>query len=332
MARIETILKYESESHLLDYKSIPYDLSDKNNKHEFLKDVSAMANNPSDEDKYIVIGVHEKNGLASKFINISSSFDQASYQQFLDSHIEPPINFEYVNFIYESYNLFYLRIFENYNRPYLFKRDLVISEGTNKIKYSKGDGFIRVGTSTRRLERGDLDNMYNAKSKLTDRKSDLRISRSIGDAENDINIYKRRYFDFNIENISNKSIGFDVEMHIMFDGYPTLCSRYSLKKSFIIAKPGNPFEISTFFTPTLPNLDVYVEENESFLHIELNRRKFEKYAMTIPQSTIINDIFQQELIIIPKTSFHLKAQLLLRSDEFIDGPLQFELDEKIELN
>jgi len=332
MTRIETILKYESESHLLDYKSIPYDLSDKNNKHEFLKDVSAMANNPSDEDKYIVIGVYEKNGLASKFNNISSSFDQASYQQFLDSHIEPPINFEYVNFIYESYTLFYLRIFKNHNRPYLFKKDLAINEGTNNIKYSKGDGFIRVGTSTRRLERADFDNMYQAKSKPTDRKSDLIISRSIGDAENDINISERRYLDFNIENKSNKSIGFDVEMHFMFDGYPTLCSRYSLKKSFIIAKPGNPFEIATIYTPTLPNLDVYVEENESFLQVELNRRKFENYAMTIPQKTIVNDIFQQEIIIIPKTSFHLKAQLLLKSDEFIDGPLQFELDEEIELN
>lgn len=332
MTRIETILKYESESHLLDYKSRPYDLSDKNKKHEFLKDVSAMANNPSEEDKYIVLGVNEKNGLASKFNSISSSFDQASYQQYLDSHIEPPINFEYVNFIYESYNLFYLRIFENYDRPYLFKKDLVIGEGTNNIKYFKGDGFIRVGTSTRRLERGDFDNMYNAKSKPTDRKSDLTISWSIGDAENDINISERKYLDFNIENKSNKSIGFDVEMDILFDGYPTLCSRYSLKKSFIIAKPGNPFEISTFYTPTLPNLDVYVEENESRLHVELNRRKFEKYAMTIPQRTIVTDIFQQELIIIPKTSFHLKAQLLLKSDEFINGPLQYDLDEEVELN
>ena len=58
--KIEEIISYSSESHLLDFKSEQYLLGKNPKKYELLKDISSMANHPSNEDKYRIIGVSEK--------------------------------------------------------------------------------------------------------------------------------------------------------------------------------------------------------------------------------------------------------------------------------
>lgn len=60
MKRIHDIISYENESSTVDFKKTEYPLGNDSAKHEILKDFSAFANNLSDEDKYIVIGVKEK--------------------------------------------------------------------------------------------------------------------------------------------------------------------------------------------------------------------------------------------------------------------------------
>lgn len=331
MIRIEEILQYESESHLVDFKRMEYNLRDKNKKHEFLKDISSMANNPVDEDKYIIIGVVEKNGIATDFYNLQEITDQAQYQQYLDSNIEPSIRFEYKQFSYNGFALSFFRIYDNTDRPYLFRKDLIVTENDQQIKYNKGDGFIRVGTSTRRLQRSDFDNIYEGKSKKIDRRSDLEISVCIERAENEFNIRDEKYLDLRVENKSFKSIGFDIEMKILFDQQITVVSRNSLKSTMIIPKRGSSFGIETIYNPTLPNLDVFIEENENYLYIERCKRKFEEYAVKLPQNSFINEIFFKELILRTRKTFTLRAEVTIRSDEFINGPLVINLEEIIEV-
>lgn len=81
--QLNDILKYYSESFNIDFKQTEYPLGKEFKKNEFLKDFSAMANHPSDEKKYIFVGVIEKDGRASSFIDIPKLTDQAKYNNFL---------------------------------------------------------------------------------------------------------------------------------------------------------------------------------------------------------------------------------------------------------
>lgn len=97
---VEDIIAYYSESHSVDFKKTQYPITKHNKKHKLLKDVSAMANHPSNEDKYIIIGVEEENGKAFGFSAITEVIDEANYQQYINSSIEPEIRFEYKSLIY----------------------------------------------------------------------------------------------------------------------------------------------------------------------------------------------------------------------------------------
>jgi predicted HTH transcriptional regulator len=55
--KLVEIIKYHSESVYVDFKSQEYPLGKNGKKNEILKDISAMANHPSNEPKYIVIGI-----------------------------------------------------------------------------------------------------------------------------------------------------------------------------------------------------------------------------------------------------------------------------------
>ncbi len=79
--KIVDIIKYDSEGHALDFKKEQYPIGKHQKKHEILKDFIALLNHPSDEEKYIVCGIKEKNGVADEFFDIGDLIDEAKYQQ-----------------------------------------------------------------------------------------------------------------------------------------------------------------------------------------------------------------------------------------------------------
>lgn len=319
MNEINRLLEYESESSSLDYKFKSYDLSDKLKKYEFLKDVSSMANTLSDQDKYIVIGVKEQNGIASEFQNVEEKFDEANYQQYLYSNIEPAINFEYKQIIFKGFKLYYFRIHNNIDRPYLFKKK--VNSGT-QTKFNPGDGVIRIGTSTRRLTRTDLDLIFQRKYEVEDRRTDLEVEVVIKKlSDRVINFDKLRYIDIVVTNKSHKSIGFDAEMKIFNNGRQTIFTKKAIKENFAIPKQGNIYDIQHFHSPQIPNFEIDVEETQDFSRIERTKNRGQQYSITIPQGSYYENIFLQEFIINPNVEDLIKGEIILRSDDFIEGPL-----------
>jgi predicted HTH transcriptional regulator len=134
---VENIIKNDCESQVLDFKREPYQLGKNPKKYELLKDFCAFVNNPSNLDKYIIIGVNEHEGRALSFRTVNNDVDEAGYQQYIYQNIEPPITFEYKSFQYQSYTLSYFRIFNNTKRPYLFKSDIK-DPITNKLLFRIG--------------------------------------------------------------------------------------------------------------------------------------------------------------------------------------------------
>lgn len=212
MQKIIEIIEYENESHRVDFKKIEYPLGKDIKKNEILKDFSAFANHLSDDDKFIIIGIKEKEDKSKELFGIDNPTDEANYRQFINENIEPQINFEYNHFQYKNKTICFFKLYENNNRPYLFKKDSK-NPIDSKTEFKYGDGFIRVGTSTKKIGRKELDDINKNKKKYLNRHADIDIIPVIGNPSGTrINNWDVKYLDLKITNKSSKSIDIDVEI------------------------------------------------------------------------------------------------------------------------
>lgn len=329
------IIKYHSENVHVDFKSQEYPLGNHAKKNELLKDISAMANHPSNDPKFILIGVKEKNGMASEFIDVNTPTDQAKYQQFVEENIEPKINFEYRPFEYEGHNLAAFIISDNQERPYLFKKD-VRKVGDSTQEFRIGDGFIRTGTSTRKLTRKDFEDIYVKRHEAEDRRSDLNVtpiltkysSPGIEGIPSLFNI------DFSIENLASKSIGFNAEFKLFYTEGIGLLKKFDFEDTF--KEKGLAATYPQYFTPKVDStiFDLQIEEQHDSYKVSRRRRTNEEYAVTIAQKDRDESVFLGEILVasLPSKCGNciISIELTLRSDDFKTGPLvkKYEFDLK----
>lgn len=330
LQKLHQILQFDSESQLLDYKKEQYPMGKVGKKSEILKDISAFANHPSNEDKFIIIGVKEENGIATEFNNIEDIIDQANYQQYLNENIEPQINFEYKSFEYRSYKLSYFRIFKNTSRPYLFKKD-IIDASKQSGNFKIGDGFIRSGTSTRKLKLSDFDAIYSSKFEILDRSEDIEIipvsHKRIVEFERRSSVYKQ-FLDLNVVNKSNKSIDLDVKMKVFTTEDLQLYSIGEFGK--LQRLQDNPWANAFTITPTFHSFDVDFESDFESYTASTIRRPGNRIAISIPQNSTEEYIFEKGLLIKEySTSQIVKAIVELRSDDFTNGLLTKEIQFEI---
>lgn len=282
--KIIELIEFSSESSLLDFKRQEYPVEVHYKKHEILKDISAMANHPSNDDKFIIIGVEEVGGVASNFYEISTSIDEAKYQQFLESNIEPKINFEYKPIRYKDCQLMCFRIFNNNDRPYLIKKNVQNYSDTKKNEYREGDGYIRVGTSTKKINREILDKIYTDKYRKFDRRPDIIITPHIKSISTGYLANAGIVFiDFDIENQSAKSICLDVEVKIFKCDEIQIMERGELEYQLKVEnqkKNRDPWG-NVMFSPIFRDLNqlVDLEEFEDYYIAKRNRPRSEKTGL-----------------------------------------------------
>lgn len=326
--KVREIIEYYSENHCVDFKKEQYQLGNDNKKFEFLKDISAMANHPFNGDKYIIIGVEAKNGVATNFKNIINLIDQAKYQQYLNEYIEPQINLEYRPIEFDGYQLAYFRIFENNDRPYLFKKDVQAINDDNKHRtiYRAGDGLIRVGSETEKMVRSDFEKIYNNKLKQKDRKADLIITPVITDYKECTmpEEVKFKIFDINIQNLSNRSIDFDIELRIYKSNHFKIITNTAFE-GFMKKENSNYIP---FTKAVIPNLHIANEETEDYFIFRRTKLRNMKTAASLLQNETENDIFSNEILILHKEKGSIVVDITIRSDDFTDGALiqRFEVN------
>lgn len=177
MTEISDLIEFENENSILDFKAIQY----KREMYEsFLKDIMSLANSISKDDRFIITGVkHMTNGSRNLLGILETFIDDATYQQLVDSNIEPHINFSYFPYNYDGkiFGVFHIKDCDN--PPYMMKKDY----GNLKI----GDSYIRKGSSQKRLTRKDIDNHYLILKK-NDISKDIQISLSDQEIINEIKI------------------------------------------------------------------------------------------------------------------------------------------------
>jgi hypothetical protein len=162
---LEDIIKFENESTCVDFKLIEYT---KENYLSLIKDVMAMANANTSEERYIIIGIEEKAGKKD-LVGVSGQLtDAAIYQQIIHENIEPEINLKYYPYELEGRKFGVLEISNSINPPYMMKKDY------SSLK--KGDSYIRKGTTQMRMIRSDFDRIIAERSDQSFFRDDVIIS------------------------------------------------------------------------------------------------------------------------------------------------------------
>jgi len=155
MTLMEELLN-EDESSTLDFKrdQYPFDKASDEQKSELLKDILAFANAWRRTDAYILVGVEDVKGGRSNVVGITSHFDDARIQQFVNSKTNRPVTFSYEIFPIEGVQvgIFY---FPLQDRPIYLKKDF------GKLK--QREVYIRRGSSTDTADPDEIAKMGTLK-------------------------------------------------------------------------------------------------------------------------------------------------------------------------
>jgi hypothetical protein len=320
---INHLIDYDIEGTHLDFKQEEYPLGKDPRKLELLKDICAFANHPSDNDKFIIIGVKVNPDGANETMDIGLLTDEAKYQQFVQDNIEPRVNFEYKLHRHNGNQIAYFRIFNNVDRPYLFKKD-VINPATGKPEYKYGDGFIRNGTSTKKIGRKELEDIGKLKRKYIDRKGSLDVTACVGrPVDREMRNLNVKYLDVDIVNSSNKSLDFDIEIRFQKGSGYKLTSEFDFR-----TKLRNSTEsildytmISGFVKELItPNFNVDTEETPTEFIVGKNSRR-NRTSVIMPQYSRLDAVFDKTIFLITEQNLVINAQVTIRSDDFEDDPL-----------
>jgi predicted HTH transcriptional regulator len=146
------LIQNGQECEYLDFKATEYN---KEQYENLLKDVMALANSDYEGEKYIIIGIKEREGK-KEIIGLDKIKDSSSYQQLIHSNIEPYLNVEYFPITFEGKTLGVVRLHNNINIPYMMKKQY--------IKLNEGVCYIRKGSHQCLANRTDFDRFYDKKN------------------------------------------------------------------------------------------------------------------------------------------------------------------------
>ncbi|RXM41696.1 hypothetical protein, partial [Flavobacterium sp. YO64] len=139
----------------------------------------------------------------------------------------------------------------------------------------------------------------------------------------EVNKWNANYLDLKLINKSNKSIDLDIEIFIKkSEEYTILLEEDFLRE---IKKAENDQKQKNYFSPinysdnfVLGNLHINAEENKTEFIVERNQLK-NKFAITLKQNSVCENVFHQSIIVLEKKPNIIEAKVIIRSDDFTNG-------------
>ena len=133
--------------------------------------------------------------------------------------------------------------------------------------------------------------------------------------------------DFNIENISSKSICFDIEARFKNTKDYVFIKKFDLDQQ-ILRESQNKFT-SSFSIQFKPIVDysifnLSIKREKSTLIVSRIKRINQTATVEIPQNYLLEDVFINEILVLKYRDVPIHIELFLRSDDFIEGALKQE--------
>ncbi|GAA0709881.1 ATP-binding protein [Dokdonella soli] len=167
-------LRYKGEGADLDFKQAQYRFigcSD-HEKSELLKDILAMANAYRDGPGYILVGFKDQTPHPAEVVGISSEhIDDASLQQFVNSKVQPKLDFRYEERLFDGKTVAVI-VIPKQQRPFYLTKDYG--------KLGKSVVYVRRGSSTDEASPSEVAKMGRDDTE----KGRPRIELSIEDEQN----------------------------------------------------------------------------------------------------------------------------------------------------
>jgi len=164
---VELIDGQVPENLLLEYKLTCYGARDKD-KHEFLKDVSALANS---QGGHLILGIKESEGLPDSLEGVGADIDIddeiTRMEQILHSGLEPKITGHRIGRIQvnSERDLIVIRVSRSWNSPHR-----VISKNSNRF-------YIRHSAGVHEPSTGELRNLFNQSDSALNKARNFREER-----------------------------------------------------------------------------------------------------------------------------------------------------------
>jgi len=180
---------YESESDSLDFKRDQYKFIRAANaeKSELLKDILAMINSWRRTDGFIVIGIEEKQEKPNILHGIDKHIDDAQIQQFVNSKVNRPCEFQYFTYTKEGKTLGIIRI-PCQERPVFLSKDF----GSLRAETV----YVRRGSSTDIAKPDEVSKMGSSFGYIPSSNIDVGFyDRKIGDLIGDEIDYETTYLE-----------------------------------------------------------------------------------------------------------------------------------------
>ncbi len=150
---VRELIDCHFESDYLDFKEEDYSSKYKS---ELIKDLISFGNSHSLRNKYILIGIREKNNVCDEIIGIDKNKinDEASFQQIVNTYIKENLIVEHKVIQIDGKDILVIKIpvSNNSNRPFMVKKQI------DKLK--ENEIFIRKGSSTDLANKKDLEYMF----------------------------------------------------------------------------------------------------------------------------------------------------------------------------
>ena len=118
---IDALLK-SPESDMRDFKATSYNISDKNQKRNFAKDVASLANTPREGDAYIILGVKKYRDGRYDLWGLDKEVDDDDLQSIASSFLEPSPRFLYQAIPYQGLTLGLIAISPDLQSPIVPKK------------------------------------------------------------------------------------------------------------------------------------------------------------------------------------------------------------------
>ena len=147
------ILLSRLESEDLDFKSRPYNLSNRYLQAKFIKDIVAMANTPRSDSAYILLGVTEYSGKATGVPGVESHPDEAELWNILSERVAPVPRFTYRQVLYDDKELGLIEIPRRQPGVAIPRYDL---EGLRK-----GAVYVRRNSVNTEADSAELERIYS---------------------------------------------------------------------------------------------------------------------------------------------------------------------------
>ena len=168
MGDIEQLLRYEVANSAVAFRERPYG---EKQKQEFLRDILGLANAETKGPRYLVLGVRDAVGGRRHIVGVAED-DAAGIHDFarrlVHDFVEPAVDLRVDERRIDDKRIVTLLLPDCADPPYLLKRNASASMRV-------GSGWIRRGTKIQRLNRADMQRIFETKLLSHGASAEIRV-------------------------------------------------------------------------------------------------------------------------------------------------------------